>query len=278
MKKRALLIGCNYPGTENQLNGCVNDVILMRDIIGKYFGFTDPLNCRMLTDNSCTTKNIIERLNWLVEDVHIGDELFLHYSGHGTQVPCQNDYELSIEPDGMVEALVPKDINWRDKMVTDKMLGKILNNIPDGVNCTVVMDCCHSGDNLREVFNLACQPVPSPVKSRFINCPPDIMNRAYGLDLQTKSVLGTISYEEQKPILISGCKSNQTSADAWIQKAKKYHGALTYTLAEVLSQMGYEAPGDTLVQAINKALKAGGYDQEPQLDCKKALASKLFLK
>ena len=39
MVKRALLVGCNYPGEQCELKGSVNDVERMRILLIKRFGF-----------------------------------------------------------------------------------------------------------------------------------------------------------------------------------------------------------------------------------------------
>jgi hypothetical protein len=39
MAKRALLVGCNYPGEQCELKGSVNDVERMRTLLIKRFGF-----------------------------------------------------------------------------------------------------------------------------------------------------------------------------------------------------------------------------------------------
>jgi hypothetical protein len=39
MAKRALLCGCNYPGSSHALNGCVNDVNAMYNMLTTHFGF-----------------------------------------------------------------------------------------------------------------------------------------------------------------------------------------------------------------------------------------------
>jgi hypothetical protein len=40
MAKRALLCGCNYPGSSHALNGCVNDVNAMHTMLTTHFGFS----------------------------------------------------------------------------------------------------------------------------------------------------------------------------------------------------------------------------------------------
>jgi hypothetical protein len=62
MAKRALLVGCNYPGTNAELRGCVNDVKTINNILTTHFGFVPADIVTMLdTDKSLpqpTGKNI----------------------------------------------------------------------------------------------------------------------------------------------------------------------------------------------------------------------------
>ena len=37
-KKRALIVGINYPGTSNELRGCVNDANLVNKMITEQYG------------------------------------------------------------------------------------------------------------------------------------------------------------------------------------------------------------------------------------------------
>uniref|UniRef100_A0A383VPH1 Peptidase C14 caspase domain-containing protein n=1 Tax=Tetradesmus obliquus TaxID=3088 RepID=A0A383VPH1_TETOB len=140
MAKRALLCGCNYPGSSHALNGCVNDVNAMYSMLTTHFGFA-PENITKLIDTDPsgeqpTGANIKRHLTEMVAASQPGDVLFFHYSGHGTQVP--SDHE---EADAKDEALCPTDMNT----ITDDDLRTIFVNLADGVKLTVVADCCHSG-------------------------------------------------------------------------------------------------------------------------------------
>jgi uncharacterized caspase-like protein len=90
MAKRALLVGCNYPGTKCELHGCANDVKRMRTTLVERFGFDESDILVMLdTDPSTpqpTGANIRSSLKKLINSVEAGDILVFHYSGHGTQV------------------------------------------------------------------------------------------------------------------------------------------------------------------------------------------------
>ncbi len=94
VRKRALLAGCNYPGTKCELHGCANDVTRMKTTLLERFGF-DEADILVLLDSDPklpqpTGANIRQSLAKLVEDVQPDDVLVFHYSGHGTQVsPCE---------------------------------------------------------------------------------------------------------------------------------------------------------------------------------------------
>ena len=261
-KKKALLVGINAY-KDGALNGCVNDVINMNQIITHYYGFTDNKQKRMLVDESATTKNILDRLNWLVEDAQAGDVLLFHYSGHGSQM-VDTDYDLSIEPDGLDEIICPIDLNWRDKVVKDDDFANIFSNVPEGVNLTVILDCCHSGQGLRDYHQ-------TPNKARTLPAPADIMNRGFDLSLEPKTRGIYIdrqiqAIDDQKGALLSGCRSDQTSADAWIQKVRKYMGAFTYYLTMALSNGNWDMTYEDVILETNKLLEHYGYDQRPELN------------
>mmetsp|Transcript_36126 Transcript_36126/g.80399 ORF Transcript_36126/g.80399 Transcript_36126/m.80399 type:complete len:628 (-) Transcript_36126:943-2826(-) len=145
-KKKAVLIGCNYPGTQAALNGCINDVWGMKEILEQYLGFSSSDILVMIdTDKQYlqpTGKNMREKISQLINEATDDDVIFLHYSGHGTQVPSTDSKEL----DRKNEAICPTDMN----VITDKELVRMcapLNSKPN-VKFTFVADCCHSGTML----------------------------------------------------------------------------------------------------------------------------------
>jgi uncharacterized caspase-like protein len=112
MAKRALLVGCNYPGTQCELRGCANDVRRMRRTLVERFGFDESDILVMLdTDPSTlqpTGANIRSSLRKLINSVEPGDVLVFHYSGHGTQVPPESGAPGEMDTE---EAIVPTDMN-----------------------------------------------------------------------------------------------------------------------------------------------------------------------
>ena len=111
-QKRAVLVGINYPGTDGELKGCLNDVARMRRCLADRFGF-DEAGIRVLADADPSTPpptgaNIRRELERLVAGARAGDTLFFHYSGHGLQLPAETGED---DDTGYDECIVPCDGN-----------------------------------------------------------------------------------------------------------------------------------------------------------------------
>jgi len=111
-QKRAVLVGINYPGTDGELKGCLNDVARMRRCLVDRFGF-DEAGIRVLADADPSTPpptgaNIRLELERLVADARPGDTLFFHYSAHGLQLPAETGED---DDTGYDECIVPCDLN-----------------------------------------------------------------------------------------------------------------------------------------------------------------------
>ena len=264
MTDKALLVGINaYPNCP--LNGCVNDITDMANYLSSSCGMS-AANIRLLVDDRATTQAILERLEWLVNGASPGDRLFFHYSGHGVQVPTRN---AAGEVDSLDEAICPVDFDWSDaRMIRDKDFYRIFSKIPEGVDFIWVSDSCHSGDLSREFTQTKVKTIPMPV---------DINWRA-----KTAKEIGIVPQGMGKDItgtatlnvaLISGCKSNQTSADAFING--RYNGACTYYLLKELSKTP-DAPLNKIIENVDAAIKQDHYEQIPGLEGSQSLMNKSF--
>jgi hypothetical protein len=264
--KFALLVGINkYADPSANLSGSINDVNNIRSFLINKAGF-EADNIRVLTDFRATKDNIIDRLHWLVYNRSDNDELVFYYSGHGSQVRDRNGDELN---DYMDEILCPNDLDWNDPL-TDDIVGEILDLCNDNAFLTVIIDACHSGTMTRELN--------SPNRkinriSKFITPPYDIRARSMDVVLHenVKLVAGSIG-AIQRHILLSGCRDNQTSAAAIIDR--KWQGAMTHALVKALNENPYrnwfEIRDDVLETIKNNTNY--DFDQEPQLSGANELA------
>jgi hypothetical protein len=71
--------------------------------------------------------------------------------------------------------------------------------------------------------------------------------------------------------LISGCRSDQTSADAYI--GGEFQGAATYSLLKTLGNNGYDCTYKELVEGMNDFMYDNKFTQRPELNGSEALFS-----
>ena len=157
-QKHALLIGIsNYPQYDYvdaswaPIHG-TNDVQLISPILAKQ-GF----KINTLTNESATHEAIGNSLKDLGNNVHAGDIVYIHLSGHGQAV---EDVDGD-EDDGWDEAFIPFDAERRyqengyhgENHLLDDELNGYLSNIRRKVGETgivyVVIDACHAGSSYR---------------------------------------------------------------------------------------------------------------------------------
>ena len=277
MARRALLIGINHyliPGAD--LRGCVNDVSSIRAVLLQYFNFRSS-DIRLLTDLRATKAAMQSAIRALVSGGRKGDVLYLHYSGHGSNVPDKNGDEA----DHRDEILCPSDLDWKDPL-TDDWLRRTFDKLRARVNLTVVMDCCHSGTNTRAIL-----PPDAPVMARYLPNPWDLVaqesrrplrgafGRALHGNVRTTRRRTDVVEADIGEVLITGCRATQTSADAYI--GRTYNGALTYSLVAAIREARGRLSNRELHALTLKKLRAGGFDQVPQLEARSATFDEPFL-
>jgi len=261
MANKALLVGINkyrLPGAD--LQGCVNDVTNIRDILLKYYGFLVK-EIRVLVDARATKKGIMDRLEWLVKGAKSGDRLLFHFSGHGSQIRDRDGDELK---DHLDEILCPHDMDWDGTYIVDDGLEAVFAGLPKGVNLEVLLDCCHSGTGTREASAMSAFSPEQAIRPRFLKPPFDILCRQMDEDeLPVTRVLRASNPTNH--VLFAGCRDNQTSADAFIKGS--YNGAFTYYFCKHLRDAQGDLSRSNLLKRLRASLKYEGYEQVPQLEC-----------
>ena len=229
-KKAALLIGINYQGTNNELGGCENDIYDMKAKLIINYGILEE-DILVLTEkeaNTPTYTNIIYGMNWLVEKNKQGYEnIWFQYSGHGIYKNDINGDEL----DGRDECIVSSDM----KVISDDVLNtNLVSRMSSDVNMICIMDCCYSGT---------------------------IMDLKYKYKTRGVCELQYNNKDGKNIISISGCRDDQTSADAWF--TNKWNGALTKKLMTILERSNYAITTMNLLTELRIELSADGFTQQP---------------
>jgi len=277
--KKALLVGINdYPGSGNDLAGCVNDTANIKDLLAREFGF-DPASIRVLTDARATRDAIMDGLEAMVARASDGDTLVFHYSGHGSQVPDQDGDERS---DRLDEVLCPRDFTWEGCWIRDDDLSEVFSRLPKGVHLEVLLDSCHSGTGTREIaLGRRAAPLEAGIAAplsahrrtariRFLQPPPRVVER-FGAAMRSAvpaSRIGTLVRAKPRGlnhVLWAACQSSQYSADAEIGGSP--NGAFTWFFCETARAAAKGSTRAELLDRIRKGLRADGFDQTPQLEC-----------
>jgi metacaspase-1 len=266
MAKRAFLVGINrYQIAGADLRGCVNDVKDLSAALVEFHGFKKS-DITVVTDLAATKKAMQAGIKALLRDSKKGDVALVHYSGHGSHVPDDNQDEA----DGRDEILCPSDLNWDDPL-RDDWLRTTLDSVRTGVNLTVIMDCCHSGTNTRAIL-----PPDAPIKERYLPSPSSLKaveSRRSIPKKVTSELRGSprasrkardIVKAELPEVLITGCRDTQTSADAFING--KFNGALTFALVDAIRKGRGRLTYRQLHDRAAAVLKTRKFEQVPQLE------------
>jgi hypothetical protein len=163
----------------------------------------------------------------------------------------------------MHDCICPVDFDWSpERALLDSDFADIFAGIPKGVGLTWVSDSCHSG-NLARTF--LCNNLAAYRKPRTFPVPADIAWRnATAVESGVQPLGFARSVKHLHGVLLAGCKSEQTSADAFIDG--RFCGAFTTALLARLAEPdGYQKPAAAIVAEANAWLENKGYEQDPQI-------------
>ena len=241
MSKLALLIGINYEGQKKKLNGCVNDVNHLKNMLRSKMAYKEK-NIILMTDdiekddeNYPTARNIILALRRIIIAAHQKKtkEIWIHFSGHSVSIPDKN----GDEKDGRDEAIVPVDYK-ESGVISDDVLHKYMSYIPNETNCVCFFDSCHSGT----ILDL-----------KYMHSPQNF-NQIENKDSNIKG----------KIMMFSGCRDDEKSV-GFLENGKNWVGAMTRSLLNTLVKYNHEISCCELLDGMHKYMVKNGFSQRPQL-------------
>jgi len=256
--KRSLHIGINnYPGTQNDLSGCVNDANDWKDEL-KSRGFETTV----LLDADATKKKMLKAIKEIVKDTTKKDIAVITYSGHGTWVPDED----GDEEDGRDEALCPYDI-MDNKLITDDELYEIFSERAWSARIIFISDSCHSGSvSKASNFKLGSKKeLEQAPKIRFLapevflQDNPAMLQKAKRVEFQTQARWKI----RAATVLFSGCKDTEYSYDAWFNG--RANGAFSYLALKALKDMDANDTYSDWFKEIRTYLPHERYPQTPQI-------------
>lgn len=249
MKRLAVCVGINnYPGTQNDLSGCVNDAReWATELTTRGFSTTS------LIDSQASKGGIMFHVKDALRQAQPGDVVVFTYSGHGSWTPDLD----GDEPDGRDEALCPYD--FENGLLTDDELYEVFTDRNPKVRLVFISDSCHSGTVARFA---AIEPDANAPKVKYM--PPETAGWGeYTADylMSHNAPLRATSRAKSSALLLAGCQDTEYSYDAWF--AGRANGAFTRAALQAIRA----APKTYLEwqQGIRRLLPSTSYPQRPAL-------------
>lgn len=264
-RRVALCVGIDRYSGGNALAGCVADANAWATTLGS-LGFETS----MLTDEQATRAAIDERLRALIGRSRAGDVIVFQYAGHGTYVPDLD----GDEDDGNDEAICPVDFDTGALYIDDD-IAKVLATLPQGVNLTMFMDCCHSGTNTRFAAGTPQRGATRGIdeRRRFLVPTPEVIKAhiEFRKRLGDGSAARAAGGHPMTVVKFAACLDDEV---AWESQG---HGEFTVRATRVLAQ-GID--GMSNQQFIERVVTGFGATprQHPMLDGAKDTGAFAFLK
>ncbi len=211
---RALLIGVGrYAHFDDRLNGVDLDLGMMMEM-AQMMGFKKHA-IKVLEHDQASTARVYDTVeNWLVKGTGPRDRVLFYFSGHGSQIPDENNDEK----DQFDEVLLMYDVSLEEKNGLQTLNGVLLDDHFNRMlakmksrNIMVILDACHSGSATR---SLKLIPSSIPVKNaqvKYFNYSPmleaaggsgsfDVMESAISSATESRYVAITACRDDEKTI------------------------------------------------------------------------------
>jgi len=266
--KKALLFGLNYTNTPYRLFGCIQDVSNLRSYLqGLSYSVT------MFTDATVvrpTMQTMKTQLTTFLGSLGPNDTAFIWFSGHGTLMS------------GNVNAWVPLDFQTQG-FLPESFITPLLRSTNSSARVVIGSDSCYSGSMANLRYDLEPTLASRPIAGRGLEEPFEVVAKTvvdhrsvpedHGvphtrdfLNTNLKSVQNYRLYDTNQLSIgasvlhISGCRDNQTSADAYIDAATQ--GAMTWSFLKSIRTSGLSV--GQLQDLMRASLKSKRFSQVPQ--------------
>ncbi|MCF0207405.1 MAG: caspase family protein, partial [Bacteroidales bacterium] len=220
-------------------------------------GFKDE-DITYLKDDQATKEGMMNAFNELLAKVGEGDEVVIHYSGHGHQIFDDNGDEI----DGLDECLVCYDAPMKmvegykgEKHFRDDELGQVVERFriklgKDG-HLLLFLDSCHSGTGTRGAAKVrGGAPALVPEGWHAPSGAPKLDGKV-GMGMGATNSRGAVDVNNlAKYVVFSGASANELNYETFDDEGTSV-GSLSYCIFKSFSQM---KEGDTYRQVFARIM------------------------
>jgi hypothetical protein len=289
------------------LAGCVRDILKVEQCLRSEFGLTDERLIRLtasraggnnpssrgsggtpssredekpteLPEQWPTYRNIVRAFRNLEKRARPGEQIYIHYSGHGGKVKTLPRHRALIPGKWVDEALVPTDLGHDDgRYLRDIELAFLLQKlVSKELYITIVLDSCHSGsatrgdeggqtpankEDVRGSANVDDRPKLSLVASD--DELTDNWKRLSKPCDRDVYVASDWLPDPQGYVLLAACRSNEGAHEYSFDGVNK-EGALTYWFLDSLKKFGHGVTYRRLHRYIHAKVSEQFRQREPQ--------------
>jgi hypothetical protein len=271
----ALFVGIDaYPAPVSPLNGCVNDVTRMVDLLAaRVAGAADRFTPLVLTNAQATRAGIVDAWRSHLGQAGPNDVALFYYSGHGSQENAPPEF-WDFEPDRLNETLVCYDSRLTGGWdLADKELAQLIAEVAaNGPHFAVILDCCHAGSGTRDADEVTLRQQMADTRTRpiasYIVTPQQAAALHGSRTGAARPAMPWAAIASGRHVLLAACRPEQTAKETFFrgQAGLEKRGAFSFYVQDTLQQSGAALSYRDLFKRVNALVQQRVADQHPQIE------------
>lgn len=199
---------------------------------------TALLEARSVQEQEPTYENIVNAFNEITRTAQPGEQVYIHYSGHGGRATTIYLFKQELNDEG----IVPMDIDdtAEGRYLRDVEMTTLLKRMTDkGLIVTIILDSCHSGGATRGDAEIrsAGQTDTAQRSSKSLVAEPEELEQNW-LDLTRNRAIGAAGLPEAREyVLLAACRPNEYAYEYAVNGGTERNGALTYWMIDTLTSV-----------------------------------------
>lgn len=287
----AILIGIDYYKPNRlykNLTGAVRDINLVETflkntlkipaerihkLVSPHLEDIGLLTKRSAQNPDPTYENIVNIFRQITATAQPGEQVYIHYSGHGGRAKTVYPNLKQGSTDQFDEGIVPMDIGDTEggRYLRDVEMTTLLKRMTDkGLIVTVVLDSCHAGGSTKGDAEIRSSAEPDLLErtDQSLVAKRDELERNW-LELTRDRTVRVAGLPQSRDyVLLAACRDNELAYEYAVNGGTERHGALTYWMIDTLTSMANRKQALTyklLHDRVNAQIQSKFESQTPMI-------------